>query len=433
MIKKSIIIPLLALALAAVLMVPGAKSKTRSYYDGDAIYYNGQVIAISYNMEAFEVFRLDYNTNMLARMAKVKSFRAVYSGYDSFNSSALNIENGRLYAYLTDGTYLYKYDITNLSYPVLAKQVKDNSYDWFGAVTQVNGQMATIGYRNIKVWSNDMQVVNTFDIKTNNYASVRFSQDGRFIFVPEDKQTKVYSTKSRFYISYIAMNAADEHQRQAYGPSGKDLVYVVDDGSVKKLALNGDIQRSFKHISNLGYAVSAPNSNNSIYFSDGLGIVELSASELKPVRWLYTTGLAGGNGWAMGLKTVDTDRGNVIIVFNNSSILAVDAQMRPLASFQAYEENTGQQGVLKLTVDKNRAPEGSLVSVHGSGFASRERIEITFAKSKFSATTDENGNFVAVVTVPQVAPAVKSQPVGQDIIVDGMTSGAHYNIGFFIE
>jgi hypothetical protein len=78
-------------------------------------------------------------------------------------------------------------------------------------------------------------------------------------------------------------------------------------------------------------------------------------------------------------------------------------------------------------VDRNRASVNSMISLAGTGFASGEQLNITFAKSSFVAEADEAGRFTKIITVPNV------NKQRTDIKVTGEISKLTYSIAFDIE
>jgi len=424
--KKKIIILSLAIFMAIGIFLPKAEGSVKPYYKGDAISYNGQLIIGTTNMTGFEVFK--YEDNVLNRVFKIRSFRAKYGGFEDFNSMVFRVEGSELFAYLTDGNYLYKYNLTNLNQPTLTMQLKDNSWDWFGAVKVVNGHLVTIGTKGVKIWNDSMQVIDSYNIKTNNFYSVNFKDDGKFITLTEGKYLKIYDTTSRTFISNIEINSMDDHGRKVYSDTQNGLFYIADDSSVKAYRLDGGIVKSFKHISNLGYEVEPSTLGHYIYFTDGYGLVKLAKDDMRAIDWAYTTNLGGNEGWAMGLKVVNDDGQDKIVVFNNSSILLLNSSLELLGSAKSSEQSNGQpEEKLFLAIDKNRAGANSLVSLRGGGFGQNEDLEINFAGTKMIVKSGADGRFSTLITVPDVIRR------GYDIKVNGLATKLTYSIGFDIE
>ena len=149
---------------------------------------------------------------------------------------------------------------------------------------------------------------------------------------------------------------------------------------------------------------------------------------MAPVDWAYTTELAAGNGWAMGLRVVENTHGReTVIVFNGSSLLVFDSDLNLIDSYNASEAIMPLPEPLFLSVDKNWAAPNSLLSLRGSGFGANEEIRIKFAGDNYIARTDQAGFFKTIITVPEV----KAQ--NTDIKAIGMISGLTYSVSFTIE
>ena len=81
--RKWIISSVVVLSLASLFFIvsPG-KSRLKSYYNGDAISYQGSVYIASTNTGSLEVFKL--NGTRLDPIAKLKAYNARFNSYDDF-------------------------------------------------------------------------------------------------------------------------------------------------------------------------------------------------------------------------------------------------------------------------------------------------------------------------------------------------------------
>jgi hypothetical protein len=131
----------------------------------------------------------------------------------------------------------------------------------------------------------------------------------------------------------------------------------------------------------------------------------------------------------MGLKVSGNGAGKYITVFDNANILVLDQNLKRLGIYQGAEQDTSLTIAesLYLRSDKNRAPVGSLVSLHGGGYAVNEDLEIDFAKQVYNVKADKDGKFIITIQVPYVSAG------GYDFTVIGKSSGLKYNLGFQIE
>ena len=79
--------------------------------------------------------------------------------------------------------------------------------------------------------------------------------------------------------------------------------------------------------------------NEYLYFSNGLGVVKLNKADMRILDSQVTGGIAGDQGWAMGLKVAANSTGDKVVVFNNSSILVLDDNLNKIAYSRAGEDN----------------------------------------------------------------------------------------------
>jgi hypothetical protein len=159
-------------------MASFGNAKTKSYYSGDVINYNNQVLIATTNTGSLEIFKL--NNNKLTSTVK---FRPIDTKWNTFYDAIFDQENGRLYVYATSGRYLYKYDATNLDHVILLNKIKDTTWDWFGALDKTDGKIVTKGNKFIKIWNSDMQIINAYRVinKSNPY-NVRFGYNYKYIY-----------------------------------------------------------------------------------------------------------------------------------------------------------------------------------------------------------------------------------------------------------
>jgi len=427
-----------------------AESNIKPYYSGDAVSYNNQIVISSTDTGYLELFKFSSSDNSITRFATAESS---FKDDSIFTSSVLNVENGNLYVYAVDGRYLYKYDASNLSYLVLVKKEKDNSWEWFMGLRKTDNKVATIGTKEVKIWNNDVLVVNAYANKDKNF-NLNFSKDGRYLFNVQtnynlDKENdflEIINTQTRQIIAKEQIILEDSSLRQVYSDSVKNLTYIAGDRVLKQINLSTAEVKNFKHNSNFGYDVAGINGADHFYFSDGVGIVKMTHN-LEAADWVYINTLGINNSWAMHLVPVMDKGVEKLVVFNNSNIAILNSNLDLITYHEATEEDLAPSEPLILTVDKNRAPSNSQVSLRATGFAPSEKIVLTFSKPQFSitgrmingvelsrviVTTDDNGRFSQLLTVPAI-PERTASPYSIDIVAEGQTSQIRYSVGFLIE
>lgn len=425
--KKLFVVILLAVAVTfGFYAVQGGLSKTKSYYAGDAIYHDNQLLALSTNSGKLEIFRLEGS-----KLSKVLTTSPIGSGFDTFNSATFANENGRLYVYATSGATLYKYDAGNPAQLELVTSTKDTSWDWFGRVEKVNGQLVTIGSKAVKVWNSNLQVIDSYDvINTTNPYNVRLSADGRFIFNLQDNAIKIFDRESRSYFRTIALsNYNEKGNKQMYYDHSAQMIYVIDDAAVKRFGIDGGLYKSLPHDSRFGYDV-AKSASDALYISNGTSVAKLNRFDFKVQAGFENRAAGLKTSWAMGLVPVSTNKGDMVVVFNNDTVIVLDSNLKLQAKAVATEVVIDKETALEplaLGVDKSSAAPLSAVSLRGQGYFPNETLDITFADRPYQAQTDKFGRFTTVVYVPTI-----NKPK-TDIKVTGKRSGLTYSISFGVE
>jgi hypothetical protein len=138
--KKVLIIPVLLAVLCSAFIIQPTQGKNMPYYSGKAVSYNGTFYVGTTNTGDFELFALSNG-----QLNKVTDIQSNDQESHAFCDVLFQKADGNLYAYLTNGRYLYKYDISNPLAPVVLMKIKDNSWDWFSP--HRNGQRQISYYR----------------------------------------------------------------------------------------------------------------------------------------------------------------------------------------------------------------------------------------------------------------------------------------------
>ncbi|MFA5163318.1 MAG: hypothetical protein WC441_02190 [Patescibacteria group bacterium] len=427
--KRSFVIGLMILTLvglSSLLLVKSGQSKIRSYHSGDAINYSNQIIVSSTNTDSLEIFKLTGSD--LVRVLKFKPFDPTYNKYGSFSDARLSEENGRLYVYAISEFTIYKYDISDLASAKLEKKVKNTYWDWYYRIDKFGNRIATVGNKGMKIWDTDLNTLDSYSFKPSNRYSVRSNSSEQFIFGIDGSNLQIFDRWTRNITKEFSLDYSNlDTNHKVYYDLIRNEIFVSDDVYTKKFDFNGRLLASFKHLNNTGYDVDSTLGNDFIYFSNGFGVVKLKKDDMGLAKYAYTTTIAKPEGWAMGLKVLNSDQGDRVVVFNNSSILVLDQDLKKLGFAPAQEEETSSaQENLFLTLDRNIAANGSSVVLFGGGYFPQEPVMVDFAGTKTLAQADWKGRFVQTLTVP----SNKSGWV--DIKAEGQNSGLSYSINFKI-
>jgi len=425
--KKSLFIAGFIMIALSFVFIFGAKGKISSYYNGDALYYNGAVYLATANSGMAELFKIDNN-----KITEISQIRINTKNLDSdgFIDAVLNVEQRGLFLFLTDGEYVYKYDINNPAEPKLFKKSNNQSGGKFIGLGKMDNKVYSVSDKGVKIWDDDMQVFYNASL-TNSYPhNLKLSKKGSFIFNINNDKLEIYDAYSQKLVSLFDIKVNDSHERNIFNDETNGTIYLVDDQAVKQFDFTGNLIKSFKHTSRQGYDVAYTPEDDHLYFSDGIGIVKLRKSDLKPIGWIYTKDFSGVGGWATGLKVVRDNYGEKIIVFNGSNITILNQDFKKVGSIKmpsdtvtyTIEEN------LALSLDRYRAASGSEIIISGQGFSPNENLSIYLANGKIDSTrAGDNGRFSKILIIPTIKPGK------MDIRVVGEDSDRNYSVGFQIE
>jgi hypothetical protein len=403
--KNVKILALVFLVVGAVVYFTAnpAKTKLKAYYSGDAINYNETLVVASTDSESLEIFKL--GNNGLERTISFRPFDSRFNKDDSFYGVKLNIENRRLYAYVISGFTIYKYDISSLNSYTLVNENKNTYWEWYNKIDKFGDDIVTISEKGVKVWNEDLKVIDSYTLENDTPYNISSAGHNQFVFNLKEAENKVevFDTRSKKIHNNININFyGDKDNRGIYYDAYDDHIYFADNLSVKKVSLNGSLKGTFEHLGFPGYDVRSTG-NEYLYFSNGLGIVKLRKSDMSVVNSLRTGGVVAPEGWAMGLEAVATDRGDRVVVFNNSSILILDANLSVLGHFEAGNDDKRYvMEQLYLNLSDKSVDSGSQVEVSGGGFLPEEVLVIDFYNEKVEVKADEYGRFNKVLNAPSV-------------------------------
>lgn len=422
--KKAILLGMVCL-LAVFGLVRYSHSQLRSYYSGDAVNFNGNLFISTTNTDSLEIFKLEGQD--LKQIAKVRPYDKLFSSYGKFYDSKLVNTNGHLYIYAISDFTLYKYELVGTQLNLVVSQ-KNTYWEWYNHVDTFGDRLVTTSAKGVKIWNADLQVIDGYPLPaiTNPY-NLRAYNNVDILNV-QDNYLTVYNREKRSEIVRIPVNyKKDTDNRLAYQDENKNL-YIVDDYYAKKFSFDGQLLSSFKHLDYPGYDIASSGFDNYVYFTNGIGIVKLNKDTMKEAGYRFTNNLNGPRGWAMGLKVVNVNGGDKVVIFNNANILVLDANLKKIAASQATElaDETSLESLV-LTLDHTLGSPNSPVVLSGAGYFPNEKLSIDFGGVKSEAQADNRGRFSTSVTIPNL----KASAV--DIKVVGVSSQLSYSIAFKIQ
>ncbi len=422
--KKSIFFLILSIFvfLAIFNIAKVGESKNRPYYSGDAISFNNKVYLGSTNSGYLEVFLLEGNS--LVSLAKIKNYDHRFNKYNEFFDLKFNSENNRLFVYTISAYSLFKYEIKDNKLELI-KETKNTYWEWYNRVDKFGSNIVTISAKGVKIWNEDLEVINSYKLSNEiTPYNLRASND-HYILNVDDDYLEIYERERRSVITRIALNFFQKPNNHKTYQDADLNVYVVDDYYAKKFSLDGKLLGSFRHLDYEGFDISS-SGNAYIYFSNGMGVVKLLASDMSLKDYAFTYNLAGAGGWAMGLNVVNNKGYDNVIIFNASNILVLDHNLKKLASITATEkEDPYPIENLSLSLDYNSGTKGALVNLSGRGFLMDEGLTINFAETETKIKADYRGRFNTNILVPDKKGLV-------DIKVSGDNSKLTYSTSFNI-
>jgi len=427
--KRVALIALLAIVITPLVFINSGSTKVQPYYSGDAISYRGQVIFGSANSGYLEIFKL--NGSDVDILVKTKDYDPRFNSYNDYSDVKFVAENGKLYVYATSQYTVFKYDFSELNSLKLVNKVKNNYWEWYNQIEKLGDKMALISDKGVKIINDNLDVIDTYNFTGVESYSVVSNGGNNKILGIGDSKIQIFDTSDRQISKTIPLNFnSDNQNHKAYSDVLNNNIYAVDDYYAKKFdATTGQLLASYRHLDAAGYDMESAAGNEYVYFSNGLGVVKMKKSDFSEVSSINTTTIAGPQGWAMGLKLVNTDKGDVLVIFNGSNIVLLNGRLDKIASVKAIESaDEKPQESLYLNLNHNSATVGATVNLNGGGFWAKDRLQILVGGTEITTVNaDSNGRFNVALTIPEV------RKEKQDIKVNGLDSGLTYSISFEVK
>jgi hypothetical protein len=425
--KRFFLVILAALIISPLFLIKQGQTKTQAYYSGDAVNYRGQIIVATANTGYLEVFEVQ--GQQLERILKVKIYNGAYNTYDDYADVKLTVENNNLYVYAISGFTVYKYNFSDLAHLSLTTSAKNTYWNWYYRLDKYGDNLGLVTKTGVDLIDSNLQNIVSVPFAPEDKYSLRGS-DNQFLLGLNAGHLQIYDRNQQSIIKEIPLNfSSTETNRKAYFNTADQTVYTIDDYYMKKFSAGGQLLATFRHLDATGYDAESSADDTNVYFSNGLGVVSLRKSDLKLQNYAYTTTLAGPQGWAMGLKLLNTDQGDILVIFNASNILVLDKNLHKIAAATAVEEAESQTTeALFLNADHNFGVPGAAINLSGGGYWPSEKINITLGSVlATSATTDRQGRFITKLTIPSLSVQ------NLDLKVTGVDSGLSYSTSFKVQ
>ncbi|MBI4778882.1 hypothetical protein HY797_00320 [Candidatus Falkowbacteria bacterium] len=403
--KKLFIAGFIMIALSFV-FISGVRGKASSRINGDVVQYKGVVYLATVNSGAVELHEIT-NTK-ITKVATINSV-AGNSGCQGFIDAALNIEERGIFLFLTDGKYVYKYDINDSGRPMLFKKSNDSANGRFIGLGKIDNNVYSVSDQGIKVWNDEMDVSYSVNFNNSFAHNIKFSKQGSFIFNIKGDQLEIYDASSQKLMDGWASGL--KVVRDGYG----EKIVVFDNYNIT--VLNQDFKKigSIRLDNNEPLCLIGENLSLNLDYNHAVAGSEVALS---------------GRGYGSGE--------NLLIYLNNKKIDSVYAdnsgrflksiivpqfnantpEFRPgrmdikvlgessgksySINFQIEESGTADSA---RSVNKKHGLPGEEVALSGSGFNPGEYLLIYFADKKIdSVYADSLGSFAKVIVIPDIKP-----------------------------
>lgn len=420
--KKIITLSVLAILLFAGWSIKDAKTKNLSYYSGDSVLYRNQLIVASTNSGRLELFKASGSKveRLLTHGLAVNPSKT-----ELFNDVKLEVQGDKLVAYTVAGYTLYQYDVSDLKTAQLNKKVRNTYWEWYHRVDRLGVNLATISDRGVRIWNSNLDVINGYDYTSDAPHSLRSGGDSRFLVSINEGHLGIYDREDRKEIQSIPLNYRDHssNARKAHYNRYDSTIYVTDDYYVKKFDLNGKLLASFRHYDSTSFDTESSFGSTHVYVSNGSKIYKLNKSDLKLIREYQAFG-ATPQGWAMGIKLVNTNSGERLVVFNDSGIAVLNEDLQLVSSSGQISVDDGKQYPfenLHISLNFYSVKPGAIITISGGGYLANEDLVVSLKNEKKLLKADKFGRYSTDMTIPE------SKTGRYDVKAEGKDSGMTYS------
>jgi len=425
--RKWIILSVITVSAVTLLFVVyPAKSRLQSYYSGDAISYQDELYITTANTGSLEVFKL--TGKKLGLLASVRPYDARLNKYNDFYDAKLVEEDGNLFVYAVSNYTIYKYEVSGNSLNLI-KQSSNTYWEWYNRIDKFGDNIVTVSAKGVKIYNSNLDVINAYDFK-NADAPYNVSGDNPNFLLSVNEAAnavQVYDRETRSVLTTIPLNFEfKKGNRRAY-QDGDGNVYVVDDAYARKYDLSGKLLADYKHLDYQGFDIAASENHDSVFFTNGVGVVKLDKN-MKLIKFAWTTNLGGHSSWAMGMKVV-YNQGDKVVVFNNTNIIVLDDKLNKIDSIMATKEaDVYPEENLFLNLDNHIGSVGANIVATGGGYLPNEALTVYVGDAtSTTAVSDSRGRFTSNVKVPELKKG------GNDIKVVGTKSKLSYSTSFKVQ
>lgn len=372
----------------------------KEYRSGQIIAINGKNYLIASNKEFAEIIEIGAD-NKLTQVSEVHGSEAIT---DLYAGQYLN----KYFLVTATGRYLYRYDISDPGAPKI--EFKRDMYVFKRGQFKIGSINALAGNKDYLFGAGSNGVRSFLKDSLFFYKIYDFDKsygvaanDDRLYVITENKG-RVYNIASGEKLAEVDLENKDKINRSPYFDNSGNAYFPSDRGLVNINTVNHEKKSYYNPVpktENYSYGVTTF-SGGDIYYVNGHGITTLDKN-LNKLKFLIATksNLYGANSWAVGITAAKVGAREVIAVFNKSSILLLDKNLKVLSQYKykkLYSDSITKD--LKVKASANHGSYGQKINLKLYGFWPNEIVAVTFGQNSYSIKVDNQGYASTDLAVP---------------------------------
>jgi hypothetical protein len=432
--NKKIILLLFALAMFGLYFSYtecGDADMAKDYQKGKIAQIDGKNYVIVSNSEFVEILEMSKD-GKLSQASEVRGMEAVK------DLGVMKISD-KPYLIVLTGRYLMKYDISNPYMPTIILKrdllVKNSgNYDigYMDSMSVNANYIFTAGAKGVRRFMPD----NLFVDRIFYFEKASGVEAGsKYLAVTTPRQGLVFDIEVGNLVKSVALENVDNTVRKpTIGMDGN--IYFPSDNSIVKINTHDSSSNEYVNPVKPGvtYSYAADFASESdVFYANGYGVTKLDKF-LNKEKFLYAANpnVFGSNSWTTYLDATTTPCGLRIALFNKSSVILADENLRVLDQYRYAPlsiDSFLKPTELSLRIDNNVGVASDKVLATVYGFWPNEIISIGFydAVDRYPVKADNMGSARVTIIVPEGLKGMKS------ISAIGDRSGLSYQTTFEVK
>ncbi len=409
----------------------GETSTAKDYQKGKIAQIDGRDFLFVSNSEFIEILEISKD-NKLVQAGEVR-------GMEAINDLGVMTIANKPYLIVLTGRNLIKYDISNPYLPtiVLKRDLlvkRSGNYDigYMDSMSVAGNYIFTAGEKGVRRFMSD----NLFVDKILYFEKAFGLEAGsKYLAVTTQEKGLIFDVEGGNLIKSVGLENADNTVRKpTIGTDGN--IYFPSDNSIVKINTHDSSSEEYTNPVKPGvtYSYAADFASESeVFYVNGYGVTKLDKF-LNKEKFLYAANpnVFGSNSWTTYLDATTTACGLRIALFNQSSVILADENLRVLDQYRyapLYIDSILKPTELSLSIGRNVGVAGDKISVSVYGFWPNEIVSIGFydAVDRYPVKADNLGSASVVITVPDGSKGNKA------ISAIGDRSGLSYQTTFEVK